>query len=416
MRILVVGAGGREHALTWAIAASPLTTKLFVAPGNPGTGALAENVAIAVDDLEGLVAFAREQAIDLVVPGPEAPLVAGLADMLAAAGVKCCGPSRAAAQLEGSKAFAKEICDEAAIPTARWERFEDAAEALEFVARRGAPIVIKADGLASGKGVVVAMTAVEAEQAVRAIMTERRVGDAGAAVVIEEYLEGEECSLFALCDGTDAVFLGVARDHKRAHDGDTGPNTGGMGAFSPVAGVDPAPLMDGFIRPALVAMAARGTPFRGILFAGLMLTAAGPRLIEYNVRFGDPECQALLPRLRSDLVPGLLAACEGELNRFDLRWRDEACVAVVMAASGYPEAPRIGTPIDGLEAAASVPGAMVFEAATRVEAGRMVAAGGRVLTICGTGSDVAAARAVAYAAVDKVIWPDGYCRRDIGGE
>ncbi len=416
MRILVVGAGGREHALTWAIAASPLTTKLFVAPGNPGTGALAENVAIAVDDLEGLVAFAREQAIDLVVPGPEAPLVAGLADMLAAAGVKCCGPSRAAAQLEGSKAFAKEICDEAAIPTARWERFEDAAEALEFVARRGAPIVIKADGLASGKGVVVAMTAVEAEQAVRAIMTERRVGDAGAAVVIEEYLEGEECSLFALCDGTDAVFLGVARDHKRAHDGDTGPNTGGMGAFSPVAGVDPAPLMDGFIRPALVAMAARGTPFRGILFAGLMLTAAGPRLIEYNVRFGDPECQALLPRLRSDLLPGLLAACEGELNRFDLRWRDEACVAVVMVASGYPEAPRIGTPIDGLEAAAAVAGAMVFEAATRVEAGRMVAAGGRVLTICGTDSDVAAARAVAYAAVEKVIWPDGYCRRDIGGE
>ena len=416
MRILVVGAGGREHALTWAIAASPLTTKLFVAPGNPGTGALAENVPIAVDDLDGLVAFARDNAIDLVVPGPEAPLVAGLADMLAAAGVKCCGPSRAAAQLEGSKAFAKELCDEAGIATAMWERFTDMGEALDFVSRRGAPIVVKADGLASGKGVVVAATEAEAVQAVRAMMHDLSFGRAGASVVIEECLEGEECSLFALCDGTDAVFLGLAQDHKRAHDGDRGPNTGGMGAFSPVTGVDPAPLMDAFIRPALAAMAARGTPFRGILFAGLMLTAAGPKLIEYNVRFGDPECQALLPRLRSDLVPGLLAACEGELDRFDLRWRDEACVAVVMAASGYPESPRTGTAIDGLEAAAGVPGALVFEAATRVEAGRMLAAGGRVLTICGTGPDLQAARAVAYAAVDKVIWPEGYCRRDIGAK
>jgi phosphoribosylamine--glycine ligase len=415
MRVLVVGSGAREHALAWAIAASPLTTKLWVAPGNPGTGALAENVDVAAEDIAGLVAFARANAIDLVVPGPEAPLVAGLADALAEAGIRCCGPSAAAARLEGSKAFTKALCDEAGIPTARWERFTDLGEALEFVRRRGAPIVVKADGLAGGKGVVVAATEAEAEAAVRAMMEARQFGGAGASVVIEECLRGEECSLFALCDGTDAVFLGLAQDHKRVGDGDTGPNTGGMGAFAPVPGLDPAPLMEGFISPALAALAARGTPFRGFLFAGLMRTADGPKLIEYNVRFGDPECQALLPLLRSDLLAGLIAACDGELSRFDLRWRDGACVAVVMAARGYPEAPRTGTMIDGLEAAAAVAGALVFEAATRVEEGRLVATGGRVLTICGTGADVASARAVAYAAVAKVRWPEGFCRRDIGG-
>ncbi len=414
MRVLVVGSGGREHALAWAIAASPLTTKLWIAPGNPGTGLLGENVAVAAEDIDGLVSFARDQAVDLVVPGPEAPLVAGLADALAEAGIKCCGPSRAAAQLEGSKAFTKALCDQAGIATARWERFGDREEALEFVRRRGAPIVVKADGLASGKGVVVAATLEEAEAAITAMMQARRFGEAGATVVIEECLEGEECSLFALCDGTDAVFLGLAQDHKRVGDGDHGPNTGGMGAFSPVPGLDPAPLMDAFIRPALAAMAEAGTPFRGILFAGLMLTASGPVLVEYNVRFGDPECQALLPRLRSDLLPGLLAACQGELASFDLRWRNEACAAVVMAARGYPDAPETGTVIDGLEAAAATPGALVFEAATRLDNGKLLAAGGRVLTICGTGPTLAAARQTAYAAIDHVRWPGGFCRRDIG--
>ncbi len=413
MRVLVIGSGGREHALVWAIAASPLATKVYAAPGNPGTGTLAENVPIGATDIPALVRFAREQAIDLVVPGPEAPLVAGLADALADAGVPCCGPSQAAARLEGSKAFTKELCDEAGIPTALWERFDDPAAAIDFVRRRGAPIVIKADGLASGKGVVVAQTEEEAEAAVHAMMQEARFGQAGATVVIEECMTGPECSLFALCDGPDAVFLGLARDHKRVGDGDTGPNTGGMGAFSPIPGLDPAPLMEGFIRPALATMVARGTPFRGILFAGLMLTAAGPRLIEYNVRFGDPECQAILPRLRSDLLPGLIAACEGELSSFDLRFRDDSCVAIVMAARGYPDAPETGTLIDGLEAAAAIPGALVFEAATRIDAGHLLADGGRVLTIGATGPTLAAARETAYRAVDQLRWPEGFCRRDI---
>ena len=414
MRVLVVGSGGREHALVWALSASPLATKLWAAPGNPGTAALAENVNISAMHTDRLVQFAREHAVDLVVPGPEGPLVAGLTDAMAAAGIRCCGPSKASAQLEGSKSFAKSVCEAAGIPTARWERFTVAAEAVEFVRRRGAPIVVKADGLAGGKGVVVAQTTEEAEAAIHAMMEGRSFGEAGDAVVIEECLTGEECSLFALCDGTDAVFLGAARDHKRVGNGDAGPNTGGMGAVSPVPGFDPAPAMAAFIRPALAEMAARGAPFRGILFAGLMLTADGPRLIEYNVRFGDPECQALLPRLRSDLLPGLLAACDGELARFDLRWRDGACAAVVMAAQGYPEAPVADTVIDGLEAAAAVPGALVFQAGTRIEDGRLLAAGGRVLTICGTGPDAEAARAAAYAAIGHVRWPEGFCRTDIG--
>ncbi|GAC1348164.1 MAG: phosphoribosylamine--glycine ligase [Acetobacteraceae bacterium] len=414
MRILVVGAGGREHALCWAIAASPLTTKLFAAPGNPGTATVAENVHIQAEDIAGLVRFARDHAIDLVIPGPEGPLVAGLTDAMAEAGIRCCGPTRAAAQLEGSKAFAKEICDAAGIPTALWERFTDPAAAIEFIRRRGAPIVVKADGLAAGKGVVVATTMDDAEAAITAIMQHRSFGAAGDSVIIEEHLTGEEVSLFALCDGTDAVFLGAAQDHKRVGDNDTGPNTGGMGAAVPVPGFDPGPAMDAFIRPALAAMAARGTPFRGILFAGLMLTPSGPKLIEYNVRFGDPECQALLPLLRSDLLPGLLAACDGELSSFDLRWRDDACVAVVMAARGYPEAPQTDTVIDGLEAAAAIPHALVFQAGSRIASGQLLAAGGRVLTICGTGADRQAARATAYAAIAQIRWPEGFCRQDIG--
>jgi len=414
MRVLVIGSGGREHALAWALSASPLLAKLWVAPGNPGTALIAENIGIAALHTERLVQFARDNEIDLVVPGPEGPLVAGLADAMAEAGIRCIGPTAAAARLEGSKAFAKQFCDAAAIPTALWEQFTDAEAAREFIRRRGAPVVVKADGLASGKGVVVAATVEEAEAALDTIMRDRAFGDSGAAVVVEECLVGEEVSLFALCDGTDAVFLGAAQDHKRLGDGDAGPNTGGMGAISPVPGFDPAAAMDGFIRPALSEMARRGTPFRGVLFAGLMLTADGAKLIEYNVRFGDPECQALLPRLRSDLLPALLAACDGELGRFDLRWNDAATVAVVLAAPGYPAAPEPGSDIGDLSAAAAVPGALVFQAGTRVESGRLLADGGRVLTICGTGADLAAARGVAYRAVGLVPWPERICRRDIG--
>ena len=407
MRVLLIGSGGREHALAWTLAASPLLTKLFVAPGNPGIAPLAELVPIGAGDIAALAAFARDNAIDLVVPGPEAPLVAGITDALAAAGVACCGPSAAAAQLEGSKAFTKELADAAGIPTARWERFTDAAEARDFASRRSPPVVIKADGLAAGKGVVVAQTEAEADAAIDRFI-------AAGPVVIEECLVGEEVSLFALCDGTDAVFLGTARDHKRVGDGDTGPNTGGMGAVSPAPGFDPAPAMERIIRPALAEMARRGTPFRGVLFAGLMVTGHQAELIEFNVRFGDPECQALMARLQSDLLPALLAACEGELGSFELRFRPEAACAVVMAARGYPDAPEMGTVIAGLDRAAAVPGALVFHAGTDLRGEQVVAAGGRVLTLCGVGPDAASARAAAYAAVDAVLWDGGFCRRDIG--
>ena len=311
MRVLVVGAGGREHALCWALAASPLLTKLWCAPGNPGTAQVAENVAIGAADVAALVAFATAQRLDLVVPGPEAPLVAGLADALGAAGIACCGPSAAAARLEGSKSFCKEVCDAAGIPTARWERFTDADAARAFVRRRGAPIVVKADGLAAGKGVVVAASVAEAEAAIADFMQARTLGEAGASLVIEECLIGDEVSLFALCDGTHAIPLGAAQDHKRVGEGDTGPNTGGMGACAPPPVLTPAlaaAAMQRIIRPALAELARQGTPFRGILFAGLMLTADGPKLIEFNVRLGDPEAECLLPRLQSDLLPALLAA------------------------------------------------------------------------------------------------------------
>ena len=418
MRVLVVGSGGREHALCVAIAGSPLLTKLWCAPGNPGIAEISEIVPIGVTDIAGLVRFARENAVDLVVPGPEAPLVAGIADAMAAAGIACCGPSAAAARLEGSKSFTKELCDAAGIPTAKWERFEDAAEARAFVRRRGVPIVVKADGLAAGKGVVVATTLAEALAAIDSLLVDRSVGDAGASVVIEECLVGQEVSLFALCDGVHALPLGAAQDHKRVGDGDLGPNTGGMGAYSPPPVLTPAlqeEAMACILRPALAEMARRGTPFRGVLFAGLMLTLEGPKLIEFNVRFGDPECQALMLRLKSDLLAALVAACDGELGHFDLRWHDRVSIAVVMAARGYPAAPEPGSVIQGLARAAAMEGAVVFQAGTRQDAdGTLRAAGGRVLTICGTGTDLRAAREAAYSAVDRVNWPEGFCRRDIG--
>ncbi len=418
MRVLVVGSGGREHALCWSIAASPLLTKLWCAPGNPGIAEVAECVGIGVMDIAALVAFAQDNAVDLVVPGPEAPLVAGLVDAMEEEGIPCCGPTAAAAQLEGSKAFTKELADAADIPTARWERFEDAEAARAFVRRRGAPIVIKADGLAAGKGVVVAQTEAEALTAIDAMMDDRVFGESGASVVIEECLVGEEVSLFALCDGEHAVLLGSAQDHKRVGDGDTGPNTGGMGSYSPVPAFSPAleqACFDRFVRAALVEMARRGTPFRGILYAGLMLTDDGPKLIEFNARFGDPECQVLLMKLRSDLLPALAAACDGELGHFDLRWHDRASVSVVMAARGYPDAPERGSVIRGLDRAAAVPGAMVFHAGTEAMAdGTIRAIGGRVLTICATGETISEARDNAYRAVDTIDWSEGFCRRDIG--
>ena len=407
MRVLLVGSGGREHALAWALAASPLLTTLFVAPGNPGIAALATIVPVAATDIAALVAFARANQVDLVVPGPEAPLVMGLTDAMTAAGIACCGPTAAAARLEGSKAFAKDVAEAAGIATARFEVFTEFAAARDFIGRRGAPIVVKADGLAGGKGVVVAGTEAEAEAAAERWLQQ-------GPVVIEECLAGAEMSLFALCDGTDAVLLGTARDHKRVGDGDTGPNTGGMGAISPAPGFDPAPAMDLIIRPTLAEMARRGTPFRGILFAGLMQTASGVSLIEYNVRFGDPECQALMARLQSDLLPALVAACQGELAQFDLRLRPDAACAVVMAARGYPSASQTGSVIAGLDRAAAVPGALVFHAGTALHGDQVVAAGGRVLTLVGLAPDAAAARAVAYAAVAAVEWPNGFCRSDIG--
>jgi phosphoribosylamine--glycine ligase len=418
MRVLVIGSGGREHALCWSLAGSPLLTKLWCAPGNPGIAQVAECVPIGPMDFPSLVAFAQDNEIDLVVPGPEAPLVGGISDAMEAACVPCIGPSRAAARLEGSKAFTKELCDAAGIPTAQWERFDDAAAALEFVRRRGAPIVVKADGLTAGKGVVVAATEAAALAAIDAMMQAGAFGEAGASVVIEECLEGEEVSLFALCDGATALPLGAAQDHKRVGEGETGPNTGGMGAYSPTPSFPDAAqetAMDGIIRPALAEMARRGTPFRGVLYAGLMLTASGAKLIEFNVRFGDPECQALLPRLMSDLLPALQAAYDGELANFDLRWRDEASMVVVMAARGYPEKPERGSQIRGLEQAAAVPGVLIFHAGTEADTtGQLHAAGGRVLNVCATGPDLRAARDAAYAAVREIDWPEGFCRQDIG--
>jgi phosphoribosylamine--glycine ligase len=418
MRVLVVGGGGREHALAWELAASPLLTRLWCAPGNPGIAEVAECVAIGATDIAALVAFAAAEKVELVVAGPEAPLTLGLADACAAAGIRCFGPSAAAARLEGSKAFCKAVADAAGVPTAAWARFADPAAARAQVREKGTPIVVKADGLAAGKGVVVAATLAEAEAAIADIMESRVHGAAGAEVVIEECLVGEEVSFFALCDGTTALPLGAAQDHKRVGERDTGPNTGGMGAYSPPPAFTEAlrdEVMARIIRPTLDEMARRGTPFRGVLFAGLMLTAQGPKLIEFNVRFGDPECQALMLRLRSDLLPALLAACDGELSRFDLRWESDHSLVVVLAAEGYPGAPRKGSEIRGVERAAQMPDVQVFHAGTaRREDGALVADGGRVLTIGATGPTLRAARDAAYAAVDALDWPGGFCRRDIG--
>ncbi|MBI3497034.1 MAG: phosphoribosylamine--glycine ligase [Proteobacteria bacterium] len=417
MRVLVVGSGAREHALCWAIAASPLVDRLYAAPGNAGIANEAICVPIGVGDLDGLVAFAKTGDIDFVVIGPEAPLVAGLADRMAAVGIKTFGPSAAAAALEGSKSFTKELCRANDIPTAAYERFTDLGAAEAYVRRKGAPIVIKADGLTAGKGVVVAATVEEAIDALRAMLGAKRFGAAGASLVVEEFLEGEEASFHALIDGTNVLALASAQDHKRVGDGDVGPNTGGMGSYSPAPVVSERvaeAIMTRIIKPTVSAMAAMGRPFKGVLYAGVMVTAQGPKLIEYNVRFGDPEAQVLIPRLQSDLLPALVAAADGELKQFQLRWHDRAALCVVMAAKGYPEAPQRGTEIRGLDDAAALPDVIVFHAGTKEVGGRILADGGRVLGVTALGTDVAEAQRNAYAAVDRIDWPGGFCRRDIG--
>ncbi|BBK35296.1 phosphoribosylamine--glycine ligase [Allostella sp. ATCC 35155] len=417
MRLLVVGSGGREHALCWAIAASPLCEALFCAPGNAGISEVATCVPVDVMDLDAVVAIARAEAIDFVVVGPEAPLVAGLVDRLAAAGIKAFGPTQAAAALEGSKAFMKDFCARHGIPTAAYARFTDPEAARAYIRAEGAPIVVKTDGLAAGKGVTVARTVEEALAAVEEAMVGGAFGNAGREIVVEAFLEGEEASFFALVDGRNVLPFGAAQDHKAVGDGDTGPNTGGMGAYSPAPVVDAAVerrILDEIVRPTVAGMAAEGRPFQGVLFVGVMVTAAGPKLIEFNVRFGDPECQVLMMRLMSDIVPALLAAADGVLDGFDLRWYPEPALSVVMATRGYPGSYPKGTPIRGVEQAAAMTDVEVFHAATRREGDRLLSDGGRVLAVTATGATVAEAQARAYAAVDAIDWPGGFCRRDIG--
>ncbi|MFY0613209.1 MAG: phosphoribosylamine--glycine ligase [Hyphomicrobiaceae bacterium] len=416
MNVLLIGGGGREHALAWALSASPLLTKLFCAPGNAGITDVADCVVLDVTDHAGVVTFCRQHDVGLVIVGPEAPLVAGLADDVRAAGIKCFGPSAAAAQLEGSKAFTKALCDVAGIPTAAYGRFTDAASARAYAAAQPLPTVVKADGLAAGKGVVIAETLKEAETAIDACF-DGAFGAAGHEVVIEEFMVGEEASFFALVDGENALALATAQDHKRVGDGDTGPNTGGMGAYSPAPVLTEAlnaKVMETIIQPTVAEMARRGEPFVGVLYAGLIITDAGPKLIEYNARFGDPECQVLMMRLKSDLLPALLAACDGMLAAFDLRWHDDVALTVVMAAEGYPESPKKDTVINGLEAAGSLDDVVIFHAGTKLSDGAIVANGGRVLNVTARGRTVVEAQTRAYEAVGRIEWPHGFCRRDIG--
>ncbi|TIX14573.1 MAG: phosphoribosylamine--glycine ligase [Mesorhizobium sp.] len=415
MRVLVIGSGGREHALAWKIAASPLLTRLYAAPGNPGIGRDAELVKLDIADHAAVAAFCKDNAIDLVVVGPEGPLVAGIADDLRGEGIRVFGPSKRAARLEGSKGFTKDLCAKYDIPTAAYGRFADLASAKAYVEKVGAPIVIKADGLAAGKGVTIAMTLDEALAALDACF-DGAFGAAGAEVVVEEFLTGEEASFFCLCDGTTALPFGTAQDHKRVGDGDVGPNTGGMGAYSPAPVMTPEMVertMREIIEPTMRGMVELGAPFAGILFAGLMITDQGPKLIEYNTRFGDPECQVLMMRLKDDLLVLLNAAVDGQLAHTSIRWRDEAALTVVMAARGYPGTPEKGSVIRGLEEAAS-DGAEIFHAGTAINGGALVANGGRVLNVTATGATVGEAQQRAYAALDRIDWPQGFCRRDIG--
>jgi phosphoribosylamine---glycine ligase len=416
MHVLLIGSGGREHAIAWSLAASPLLTKLYAAPGNAGICQLGECVPIDVSDHDAVIAFCRSRRIDFVVVGPEAPLVAGIVDDLTAAGFKVFGPSKAAARLEGSKRFTKDLCVELAIPTGRYRHFRDAASAKAYVATQQLPVVVKADGLAAGKGVVIAPTRAEAVAAIEACFA-GAFGGAGEQVLIEEFLDGEEVSFFALVDGVNALALASAQDHKRAGNGDTGPNTGGMGAYSPPPVMTPLLVrrtMNEIIVPTVAGMAARGTPFKGVLFAGLMICNDGPKLVEYNVRFGDPECQVLMLRLKSDLLPALIAAADGVLKTFDLRWHEDAALTVVMAANGYPGPYVKGGEIKGLETAARLEGVEIFHAGTLRVGDKIVANGGRVLSVTARGKTISAAQQRAYEAIRLLDWPGGFWRTDIG--
>ena len=416
MNVLLIGSGGREHALAWALSASPLLTRLYCAPGNPGIAAVAECVPIAAMDFDGLLDFARGKAIDFVVVGPEQPLVAGLWDRFEAAGIKALGPSMSGAVLEGSKGFVKDLCAGNGIPTAAYRRFHEPGPAKDFARTLGLPVVIKADGLAAGKGVIIPETEADMVKAVD-FMFEGGFGASGAEVVVEEFMDGEEASFFVLSDGENVLPLVGAQDHKRVFDGDKGPNTGGMGAYSPAPVFDDAVAqrtMDRIIRPTIAAMAGRGTPYMGVLFAGLMIKDGEPKLIEYNCRFGDPECQVLMTRLKSDLLTALIAARDGQLAHLDLRWSGDAALTVVMAAKGYPGYYAKGSAIRGIDAAETVEGVKVFHAGTAMKDGRLVANGGRVLNVTATAPTIAQAQRRAYEAVDKIDWPEGFCRRDIG--
>jgi len=416
MNVLLIGSGGREHALAWKLAQSPPLDRLYCAPGNAGIAEVAECIALDIADHAAVIGFCQESGIDLVVIGPEAPLVAGLTDDLEAVGIGVFGPSKAAAQLEGSKGFTKDLCAEYGIPTASYRRFGDAASAKAYVKTQALPIVVKADGIAAGKGVAVATTREEAHNAIDTCFS-AAFGSAGASAVIEEYLEGEEASFFALIDGDTALPLATAQDHKRAFDGDRGPNTGGMGAYSPAPVMTPklcTRVKDEIVLPTVGAMKARGTPFKGVLYAGLMIKEGAPKLIEYNVRFGDPEAQVLMMRLKSDLLPALLATAEGHLKDFAVDWHDDASLCVVMAARGYPGAHQKGSEIKGLERAAADPHVQIFHAGTRRDGGRILADRGRVLGVTARGHDIKEAQWRAYAAVDEIDWPEGFCRRDIG--
>ncbi len=416
MNVLLLGSGGREHALAWRLAASPLLTKLYAAPGNPGIAEEAELVALDIADHDAVRRFCLDQAIDLVVVGPEAPLVAGLADDLRAAGIRVFGPSKAAAQLEGSKGFTKDLCARFNIPTGAYRRFSALEPAKAYVREQGAPIVVKADGLAAGKGVTVAMTLPEAIEALEACF-DGSFGAAGAEVVIEEFLTGEEASFFCLCDGRTALPFGTAQDHKRVGDGDTGPNTGGMGAYSPAPVMTPEIIertMREIVEPTMRGMAEMGHPFQGVLFVGLMIDDEGPKLIEYNTRFGDPECQVLMMRLKEDLLVLLNAAVDGQLAHTSARWRDETALTVVMAAKGYPASPEKGSVIRGVEAAATGENVEIFHAGTAMRDGELIANGGRVLNVTAMGASAGEAQKRAYEAVDRIDWPEGFCRRDIG--
>jgi len=416
MNILILGGGGREHSLAWAVLQNPKCDRLIVAPGNAGIAMIAECAALDAEDGRAVVGFAEEESIDLVIVGPEAPLAAGVADTLRDAGIPVFGPSAGAAQLEASKAFTKAVCDAAGAPTAAYGHFSDAAAAKNYVQAQGAPIVVKADGLAAGKGVIIAESVAEAEAAIDD-MFGGAFGGAGAEVVIEEFMTGEEASFFVLCDGTDVLPIGTAQDHKRVGEGDTGPNTGGMGAYSPAPVMTDAVAqraMDEIIRPCMAEMARRGRPYQGVLYAGLMIKDGAPRLVEYNVRFGDPECQVLMMRLGAQALDLMHAAAEGRLAEAQVNWADDHAMTVVLAAQGYPGAYEKGSEIKGLEALEATSFEMVFHAGTSQKDGKIVATGGRVLNATARGASLAEAQARAYALVDAVDWPEGFCRRDIG--